>query len=187
MPGSWTAYLPRAGHIKLFIALPWGDYPVYSTSCLPTYQNNWNTVIIILFLIRFACLLNVYSVWVHLPQKVVPFNYDRSNMFLTPRRALSRLYHGHLPKWLVGPYYNALVLLWGTQQIWWRIDSLLTIWSNENQYHIFLKSAEFVRGWHLTEVAGINGGGWDRLAPSVMREWNKHLSVSLVKTLQWLH
>ena len=48
--------------------------------------------------IRIACLSNVYSVWVHLPQKRVPFNYDRSNMFLTPRRELSRLYQGHLPR-----------------------------------------------------------------------------------------
>ena len=38
------------------------DYPIYSTSCLPTYSNNSNTLIIILFLIRIAFLLNVYSV-----------------------------------------------------------------------------------------------------------------------------
>ena len=46
-----------------------------------------------LFLICIACLLNVYPVYVHLPQNVV-----RSNTFWTPRRALSRIYHGHLPK-----------------------------------------------------------------------------------------
>ena len=42
------------------------DYPIYSTSCLPTWYNNSNTALPCLFLIRIACLLNVYSVWVHL-------------------------------------------------------------------------------------------------------------------------
>ena len=60
-------------------------------ACLTLYSFS-------LFLIRIACLLNVYSVWFHLPQKVVPFNYDWSNMLLTPRRALTRLYHDHLPR-----------------------------------------------------------------------------------------
>ena len=91
-PCSWTAYRSR---LRLGRQVTFPE-PGISNCLLPCLEviipfilllacEHNETIqililIIMLFLIRIACLLNVYSVRLHLPQKVVPFNYDRSNM-----------------------------------------------------------------------------------------------------------